>query len=101
MRVRNINGTGDNTCSRCGSWLNHWKKHTKQNIETCFVLGCNKPAKEGAHVKKVGVNDNSWYILPFCHEHNMKHNEEFSTKILGALSLPLLVPASVSETCGK
>ncbi|MBS9424027.1 hypothetical protein [Photorhabdus caribbeanensis] len=94
MRVKNINGTGDNACSKCGSWLNHWIKHTGQNPHECSVLFCSNSAQVGAHVQKVGSTDRGWYIVPFCREHNGKRNEELEIRAV------TLVSASISQTCG-
>lgn len=36
----------------------------------------SKKADVGAHVKKVGTYDNSWYIVPLCYYHNNQFGEE-------------------------
>ncbi len=36
----------------------------------CSALGCSSIATDGSHVIKVDSTDRSWYICPFCHEHN-------------------------------
>lgn len=97
MRVKNINGTEDNTC-RCGNWLNHWKKFSGQPVpKICPATNCRESPQVGAHVQKDSNTDRNWYIVPFCHTHN---------NMRGAPPLDIsddvkLVPGNVSETCGK
>ncbi len=96
MKIRNINGTSDNTC-KCGSWLDHWKKFSGLSISIyCPVLSCYEKTEVGAHVQKDNSTDNSWYIVPLCKSHNAEKGKSLevgdSTK---------LVSANVSETCGK
>ena len=71
MRVKNINGTSDNTC-KCGSWLLHWIKFSSSNrIPTCCAEASCINTKQllGAHVQKDG-SDQKWYIIPLCAKHN-------------------------------
>lgn len=94
MKVKNINGTSDTTCS-CGSWLDHWKKFSHQTTEYCQADGCFSKDLVGAHVQKGdGSTDQNWYIYPLCKAHN-KHSGE-----LAVSSTYKLVPANKSETCG-
>lgn len=98
ITVKNINGTSQSSekCN-CGSWLNHWMiigRYKKPDY--CAIVGCVNPPTEGAHVQKTGTNDQSWYIIPVCHHHNMQKNQE--------LSIPnekWLVSANQSSTCNK
>jgi len=95
MKVYNINGTSDNTC-RCGSWLEHWKNFSKQSLpDYCPEKNCLKKPEVGAHVQKEGY-DNSWYIIPLCKTHNSETGK--SLEVSDSIKL---VPANVSETCGK
>ena len=94
MKVRNINGTSQNTCS-CGSWLEHWKKFSGQTATYCSELKCAKKPEVGAHVQKESYSDNSWYIVPFCKDHNAQ-----TGKSLEIVESVKLVSANVSETCG-
>jgi len=94
MRIKNINGISDNTCS-CRSWLKHWKKFSNQTVTYCPVLGCLNIDLIGAHVQKATGDENKWYIYPLCNEHNK------STDVLEVSGSYSLVSANRSETCGK
>ena len=93
MKIKNINGTSDTTCS-CGSWLDHWKKFSHQTTEYCQADGCLNKDLVGAHVQKGdGSTDQKWYIYPLCKAHN-KHTGELEVS-----SSYKLVSANKSETC--
>lgn len=95
MKVKNINGTSDNTC-KCGSWLKHWEKFSHKSLPTyCVESTCTKVPSVGAHVQKDSTTDNKWYIIPLCDSHNKKTAE------LTIADSTTLVSANVSETCGK
>src|SRR5690242_375654 len=34
IKVNNVNGTSDKYC-KCGSWLDHWKKYSRQTTNHC------------------------------------------------------------------
>jgi hypothetical protein len=98
VKVKNINGTSANiTTCNCGSWINHWDKFSPSPRSMfCVVKGCLEEVLEGAHVKKIDTGDDNWYIVPFCHRHNLAKDEE--------LEIPTyhyLVPADINETCDK
>jgi hypothetical protein len=94
MKIRNINGTSDTTCS-CGSWLAHWEKFSGQSTKFCQADGCLNKDLLGAHVQKGGGStDQKWYIYPLCGAHN-KHSGELEVS-----SSYKLVSANKSETCG-
>lgn len=95
MKVKNIGGTSDNTCT-CGSWLEHWKRNGGGTIpKWCQEKSCIKPPTVGAHVQKDSETDRSWYIVPLCDRHNKKQTE------LELMTGAVLVSANVKETCGK
>lgn len=96
MKVININGTSDNTCS-CGSWLDHWRNFSKQSLPSyCPEKNCTKKPEVGAHVQKDGTSDKDWYIVPLCKDCNAKTGD--SLEISNSIAL---VSANVNETCGK
>ena len=96
MKVKNVNGTTDNTC-KCGSWLEHWKKFSGQALPaSCRESSCTKGPDVGAHVQKDSSTDKSWYIVPLCKDHNGKTGESLSI-----MDSSVLVSANVSQTCGK
>lgn len=96
MRVKNINGTADNTC-RCDSWLNHWEKFSGQSIpKICPETNCPEVPQIGAHVQKDSNTDRNWYIVPLCQAHNNKKGES-----LYITDDVRLVSGNVSETCAK
>ncbi len=72
VTVKNLNNTGDKHCTKCGTWLEHWKKHAGKTVSSCSRKDCGGPAKVGAHVKKVAVDDGKHYIVPLCYECNKK-----------------------------
>lgn len=94
MKLKNINGTSQTTCS-CGSWLKHWEKFSGQAIAYCPVEGCLKKDLVGAHVQKAYGSDNNWYIYPLCNAHNQ------STGELEVSDTYKLVSANKQETCEK
>ena|ERR1043166_5680974 len=96
MKVKNINGTSDNTC-KCGSWMDHWKKFSGQLLsQYCSEKVCIRKPEVGAHVQKDNSADTDWYIVPFCTNHNGE-----TGKSLEIVDSMVLVPANVSKTCGK
>jgi len=99
MKVKNINGTSDNTCT-CGSWLKHWQKYSGQTItlltSSCPVLNCTGIIEVGAHVQKDSLTNNNWYIIPLCKNHNAQID-----KTLNVSDIVKLVSANVANTCGK
>ena len=68
MKYKNIDGTGGRKCpSGFSSWLEYYmKSNGLTTTPTCSRKGCACNATLGAHVKKVGSTDNSWYIVPLC-----------------------------------
>lgn len=96
MRIKNMNGTSQNTCF-CGSWLNHWKNFSGQSVpDYCPINNCFEKAEVGGHVQKDTPSDNSWYILPICKVHNAKRDDSFT-----AIDTYKLVSANVKVTCQK
>lgn len=95
MKVRNINGTSDNECA-CGSWLKHWENGSRKKAGGCSAWLCSNPAVVGAHVQKEDAWDKSWYILPFCEDHNARRGE--SVDVYSSVEF---VSANVSDTCGR
>lgn len=91
-RVKNINGTSGNKC-KCGSWIDHWKIHSKQKTNYCVEKNCTNTDLVGAHVQNT-TSDMSWYIIPLCSTHNKSIGE------LEILDNCILVSANVKETCG-
>jgi len=96
MKVKNINGTSDNTC-KCDSWLDHWKNFSGQSLSKhCSEKSCIEKPEVGAHVQKDSYTDTDWYIVPLCKTHNGETGE--SLDIVDSVKL---VSANVSETCGE
>jgi hypothetical protein len=95
MKVKNINGTTDNTC-KCGSWLDHWVKFSGKSLPNyCPEKTCVQKPEVGAHVQKDNSNDTNWYIIPLCKTHNGEKDKSLD---VGDITL---VSANVSQTCGK
>ena len=95
MKIKNINGTGGNTC-KCGSWLNHWKKFSRGKAGLCKERSCANRATVGAYVQKANSKDKRWYVIPLCTTHN-----SMKGKKLELFLYPTLVSANISETCGE
>ena len=96
MKVRNINGTSDNTC-KCGSWLGHWKNYSGQSLPPyCPEKQCLQKPEVGAHVQKDSSTDTGWYIVPLCRTHNGEIGK--SLEFFGDIKL---ASANVAATCGK
>jgi hypothetical protein len=96
MKVKNINATRVSSCT-CGSWLEHWKRHSDQPLSIfCAVLDCIQKPEAGAHVQKDGPDDDGWYIVPLCNAHNGQYGT--SSYITDAVTL---VSANVGRTCGS
>ena len=76
MRVKNLNGTSDAKLPvGCESWKNFYMLR-RSWPSSCACLTCSNKAEVGAHVKKVGANDSSWYIAPLCRYHNNQFGKE-------------------------
>jgi hypothetical protein len=75
MKVRNVNGTSQRSCS-CGSWLKHWENHSHEKAAFCSRMYCGAKATDGAHVQKDNIYDKGWYIIPLCHSCNMELGKE-------------------------
>lgn len=93
IKIKNLNGTSEKKCN-CGSWLDHWDAQTALKMPEYCVSGiCSNKVEDGAHVKKIGVNDESHYIIPFCRSCNLSKDKEFT------VSSSWLVSANKSNTC--
>jgi hypothetical protein len=77
MYVKNVNGSGrDSAPSGYSSWLDYWKKQTKENPTYCSASKCYNTDLVGAHVQKAYTSDNSWYIVPLCSSCNGKSSND-------------------------
>jgi hypothetical protein len=95
MKYKNLNGTTQNKCG-CGSWIDHWKKFSRQTADECCVIGCTKAATVGGHVQRDSKHDKDWYIVPLCEVHNSKRGED-----LNIMDSTVPVSANVNKTCGN
>ena len=87
VKVKNLIGTAGRVPSGYASWLDYWEAKTGQKATKCMRVGCGVVSRAnlvGAHVKKVGTNDNSWYIVPLCHTDN---REVSNSVYLGAVEI--------------
>lgn len=75
-KVKNLNGTGDRLPVGYSSWLDFWERKTGKKAGKCGCRGCTKKATDGAHIQKADSDDRHWYIVPLCHECNMKPSSE-------------------------
>lgn len=77
-KVKNLHGTSDRVPNGYASWLDFWEAKSGQKATNCLRVGCGVTGRSklvGAHVKKVGSSDNSWYIVPLCQADNMRTDE--------------------------
>ena len=78
VKVKNLNGTAGRVHNGYGSWLEYWEAIARKSATQCMRNNCNVTGRNnlvGAHVKKVGSNDNKWYIVPLCKADNMRTDE--------------------------
>lgn len=87
IKVKNLKGTGSNARQITGTWLELWEEQTGRKAEKCLAYDNYNKEKNtvslcgstkgllGGHVKKVGKNDDRWYILPICSTHNQTEDE--------------------------
>jgi len=95
IRVKNINGTSDNTC-KCGTWLKHWEKFSGKTAGLCTEIRCQNKAEVGAHVQKSYSSDSSWFIIPLCTAHNNMKGQE-----IDVMDGTTFISANTKETCNK
>lgn len=87
MRVRNLNGSGEQfpkpVCP-CLTWIEHWNinKYPKQDKKAGFCRGCKAKTSDlvGGHVIKINSSDRKRYIVPLCSSCNNTKNLEFEVK---------------------
>lgn len=72
MKVKNLNNTGGRKVpDGYDSWLAWWMgQKGKKATPDCANKDCKDEATLGGHVKKVGSDDNAWYIVPLCYSCN-------------------------------
>jgi len=76
--VRNITGREpDPPKCGCGTWIRHWEKNSKQSVKKCCALACFSKATDGGHVQRKDIKENSWFIIPLCHDCNVQFGKEF------------------------
>lgn len=65
----NAEDTSGEVCSKCGTWIDHWRnlKKSKSPIQ-CQRVGCGAEATDGAHVKDLKGNV---MIIPLCRTCNL------------------------------
>jgi hypothetical protein len=82
IKVKNLNGTSDNTPPKgYTSWRSWWEAKKGRKFDTCSCSGCKSSATVGAHVQKASSTDKSWYIVPLCSSCNKKpKSEEFEVR---------------------
>lgn len=78
--VKNIHGTSDRTPPsphESMNWLAWWEMMKGRKAYYCSCTSCIQAPAVGAHVKRVGSQDMSWYIVPLCKACNAK-TDDFS-----------------------
>ena len=101
VSVKNANGTAENECENCGTWIAHWEKYSTYYHGKCSIDGCDNDATLGAHVLRPLAENEKYkthpYIIPMCIAHNNKSSKE-TMKTKPKVDF---VWANVAETCGK
>lgn len=93
VTIKNIEIEPTDNC-KCGSWLNHWNNFNNKPSVFCSEIRCTKMFDlVGAHVKKIGNDENS-YIIPLCEGHS-KSKEELVIN-----NFVKFIPANTEGTCG-
>ena len=91
----NVPNTGDQTCSPCGGWKNHWLRHSGDEWpELCSVEECEEKATDGAHISNYNVDGIK--IIPMCTECNNPNN----TDTFDIKDGTILIPAVTVPSCG-
>lgn len=77
--VRNVKGREpDPPKCGCGTWIKHWENNSKAPLSYCCATGCFQKAEVGGHVQRLDIDDNSWFIIPICGDHNKgKFGQEY------------------------
>jgi hypothetical protein len=76
IEVKNKKGTSDRRPpASYSSWLDFWEKKKGTKAARCEAMLCNGKPDVGGHVIKAGESSKE-YILPLCHEHNNKPDNE-------------------------
>jgi len=76
---KNETDTGEENCSRCGSWIKHWEFVTGQRRPSkCSVFGCTKPVTDGTHIFNYKRQVQGHWIAPTCHECNVSIKTPFT-----------------------
>ena len=77
--VKNIEGTSDKKCNKCGPWIKHWENISGRTAKKCSVIGCAETTNlVGGHVLKCESEDQSHYIVPLCGSHNQVDDKCFT-----------------------
>ena len=87
-KVKNLEHPADRTPpSGFVSFKEFWTYRRSRWPAVCACFNCNNAAEVGAHVKKAGTSDNSWYIVPLCKYHNNQFGQEL--EVIGDWLEPL------------
>jgi hypothetical protein len=93
LRIKICNEPIKDSCS-CGSWLEHWEKHSKRPALFCSEEGCINTNLVGAFVQKTN-DDKNRFLLPLCHTHNTSKEE------LEITSSTILIPLNKKNPCDE
>ena len=83
MRVRNLNGSGEqfpNPVCTCRTWIEHWNINYGKRAVFCRGCGIKISSLVGGHVIKINSSDRKRYIVPLCSSCNNTENLEFEVK---------------------
>jgi|ERR1035437_7790800 hypothetical protein len=78
----------------CGSWMNHWKVFSHQQIMMCVAAHCSGTDLTGVHVQRTDPDDTRIYVVPLCEKHGK------SKEAIEISDHTKLITADITKTCG-
>ena len=79
---------------QCGSWMQHWKAFSHQQIMMCPAAHCSESSLKGVYVQRTDPDDTRIYVVPLCE----KHSE--SKEAIEISDHAKLITADITKTCG-
>ena len=93
-----VNKRGNQPCSCCGTWENHWMRNAKKKeLGVCAVKGCVNPADVGGHVYREGKSQDGYTIVPLCSSHNQMEHDNAKFELKANIKR---VPEMETPSCG-
>ena len=75
--VKNLHNGSTPPPDGYNSWIRYWLENQCKYREIPICPQCKqRKAEDGSHVKKVGGEDNHWYIVPLCESCNERKDDK-------------------------